>query len=616
MAQEASRLGVKASLSARARLLAQSRAYPFLIAAAAMLLALPSLRNGLIMDDYYHRAVLDPQSPYRELLGPPAAMFRFFHGTPERTQKLVDLGVFPWWTDLYIKAEFLQAIPTLTHRLDYLLWPNSPALMHAQSVLWLGMLVATVAVVYRRLLGATAVAAVAALLYAVDDARGATVGFIANRNVLIAASFGFWAFYYHDRWRREGERPAAILSWILAALALVSKEEGIGIYAYLGAYALFLEPRGPLRGLVSLAPAAAVLVAWRMARSALGYGVWNMGLYIDPLTNPGPFLAALPERAIVLLFGQWGPAPAELQSVLDRPLAIVFAGVALAYLGLLVLVFAPLVKRDRQARFWLAGMVLAVVPSCATLPMDRLTTFVAFGAFGLLARFCAFVFDARQSSGLGADWRIPALVTASLLILMHAIAAPALFPLRAAWPLAPSWTERRLYGPDELPRDIARQTLVIVNAPSPCHVGYLPFKQMTTGGPVPRRVRVLAPATSGVLIRRVDNRTLEIACGKGYLKLPLDRVFRSERRPLAAGEEIALVGMTARVLELTGDNRPAIVRFRFDRPLESPDFAWYCFKENRFEPFLLPAVGREVAIDFDFHAFLSPPFPAEQPARH
>src|SRR5258707_5125 len=79
---------------------------------------------------------------------------------------------------------------------------------------------------YRRMLGATWVAGVAALVYAVDDARGATVGFIANRNVLVAAAFGVPALIAHDRARRDGSRPAAWLAPLLLAGALFSKEEG------------------------------------------------------------------------------------------------------------------------------------------------------------------------------------------------------------------------------------------------------------------------------------------------------------------------------------------------------------------------------------------------------
>jgi len=70
------------------------------VAALAVLLALPALAAGWILDDYYHRAVMLRDSPFRDLLGPPAEMFRFFRGDPVRTGRIVDMGAFPWWTDL------------------------------------------------------------------------------------------------------------------------------------------------------------------------------------------------------------------------------------------------------------------------------------------------------------------------------------------------------------------------------------------------------------------------------------------------------------------------------------------------------------------------------------
>ena len=218
-----------------------SRYLPVVAGILAIVLALPALSVGWLLDDYYHRAVLLEIPRFRELLGTPAEMFRFFRGDPTRMSRLMDLGLFPWWTDPYIKAEFLQALTVLTHRLDYIFWPDSPVLMHAQSLFWLGAAVAAAAAFYQRIMGPTRVAAVAALLFAVDDARGATAGFLANRNVLIAATFGFSALIFHDRFRKDRSRPAAFLAPLLLLAALFTKEEGIGTCAYLAAYALFVD---------------------------------------------------------------------------------------------------------------------------------------------------------------------------------------------------------------------------------------------------------------------------------------------------------------------------------------------------------------------------------------
>jgi hypothetical protein len=584
----------------------KTRYLPVAAAVLSVLLALPSLGAGWILDDYYHRTVLLGTSRFRDLVGPPSEMFRFFRGDPARTGQVVDIGLIPWWTDVGLKAEFLQALTVPTHRLDYRLWPDSPALMHAQSLLWLGAAVAAAAVVYRRMLGASWVAGVAALLFAVDDARGATVGFIANRNALIAATFGFSALVFHDRWRRGGSRPSAALALVLLAAALFSKEEGIGTCAYLAAYALCMDPAGKWRGCLALAPSVAVVGVWRAFRDSWGYGVRDLGLYIDPITDPGPFAAALAERIPLLLLGQWSPIPAETAVVLGPSGVAALLGVAVAFLGLLLFAMAPLLRRDRVARFWALGMVFATVPVAATLPGDRLLAFAGLGAAGLLAKFWAFVFGDRANAPSRPSWRVPATLLAWFFIAVHAVLAPISLPFRAANPLGPSWLEHRFYVDPSLLTAAGDRTVVVVNAPSAAHASYLLLLQEQNGRPVPRHVRVLAPAFPAVTVRRLDERSLAIRPKRGYLRWALDRVFRSDRRPLATGEQVRLSGMTVTIDSLTADGRPDEATFRFDVPLESPDLLWLCFRGDGFEPFIPPAVGQEVEIRIDWKALLSP----------
>jgi hypothetical protein len=589
------------------------RHLPAAAAVLSVLLALPASGAGWILDDYYHRAVLLERSRLRELIGPPSEMFRFFRGDPERTGRLMDVGLFPWWTYPPLKAEFLQALTVLTHRLDYALWPDSPMLMHAHSLLWLGAAVAATAILYRRMFGATWVAGVAALLFAADDARGATVGFLANRNVLVAATFCVSALIAHDRARRDGSRVASLLAPLLLLAALFSKEEGIGTCAYLAAYALFVDPRGRGRGCLALWPYAAAVVAWATLRASWGYGVRDAGLYIEPLTDPGRFLAAASGRLPVLLLGQWSPIPADLATLLRPPLSAALSVFAAAFLGLLLLAMAPLLRRDPLAHFWASGMVLAAIPVSATIPMDRLLTFVGISASGLLARFLGSVF-AAEGAPTGLRWRAPAKGLAWSLVAVHAVLAPLALLLRAANPLGPAWVERRLYVRLTPGTDLEGRTVVIVNAPSPVHAGQLILRRELDGLSMPRHVRVLAPAIPSVSVRRLDERTLSIRPRGGDLRWVLDRVFRSERRPFAPGEQVRLTGMTVTITSLTVDGRPAEATFRFDVPLESPSLLWLCFRGGRFEPFRPPAVGQSVEIPFDWRSLLSDARPSTVPA--
>ena len=54
-------------------------------------------------------------------------------------------------------------------------------------------MVGALAALYRRLMGATAAAGLAALFYAIDDAHGPPVAFLANRNAMMATLFGVLA---------------------------------------------------------------------------------------------------------------------------------------------------------------------------------------------------------------------------------------------------------------------------------------------------------------------------------------------------------------------------------------------------------------------------------------
>ncbi|MDR3637029.1 MAG: hypothetical protein P4L84_24710 [Isosphaeraceae bacterium] len=576
----------------------------YLPAAAAVLtvvLALPALGNGWMLDDYFHRTILLERSQFRDLLGRPSEMFRFFRGDPDRARQLMDIGLYPWWTYPSLKGEFLQALTVLTHRLDYALWPDSSVLMHAHSLFWLAATVAATACFYRRMLGATWVAGVAALVFAVDDARGATVGFIANRNVLVAATFGVASLIAHDRARRDGSRLAGWLAPLLLAGALFSKEEGIGTCAYLAAYALCMDRGGRWRSGLALWPYAVVVVAWASLRAHWGYGVRDMGLYIDPLTDTVRFLAAAASRLPILLLGQWSPMPADLGVVLRPTLLWGIAGVLL---GAVLCAMTPLLRRDRLARFWAVGMVLALIPVSATLPGDRLLTFAGIGAAGLLAQFWAFVFTAEDAP-TNPFWRVPAKAVAWFLVAVHAVIAPIALPLRAGNPLGPWWVEKRLYIRTDLEPSLEERTVAVVNAPSPMHANYLILRRELEGQSIPRHVRVLAPAMPAVTIRRLDEQTLAIRPQGGYLRWVLDRVFRSERRGFAVGEQVKLTGMTVTITSLTADGRPAEATFRFDVPLESPSLVWLCFRGNGFEAFTPPAVGKEVEIRCDMKALFA-----------
>ena len=373
--------------------------FPFHAALLAVLLASPSLQVGWIADDFSHQlAIKGGRGPLMSLPVNSWNPFKFWDGDPLHNHAIKDLGIAPWWTHPNIKAVFHRPLTVVFHRLDYALWPNSPILMHLQSLLWFGAVIAAVAYLYRRVGGATWSAGLAALLYALDDAHAMPAAWIANRSTLLATLFGVLALLAHHQWRAEHSRRSAILAPIWLTISLLSKEEGLGATAYLFAYALFLDHAPWQRRWLSLAPYAVVVLVWRIGWSLAGGGVENAGLYVDPLHDPTGFLHSIVKWAPLTLLGQWAFPPPDIALMLEVHGVHPYIWYpALAFILLAAIVMVPVLRRDRLSGFYALGMLLSLLPISASLPGDRLLYFTGIGAMGLLARFLETLTNRRKA---------------------------------------------------------------------------------------------------------------------------------------------------------------------------------------------------------------------------
>ena len=106
---------------------------------------------------------------------------------------------------------------------------------------------------------------------------------------------------------------------------------------------------------------------------------------------------------------------------------------------------------------------------------------------------------------------------------------------------------------------------------------------------------VLAQFPRRYLVRRTDVHTLELECARGMLRYPFE-AFLFDGRAIPAGWTRALPDYDVEVAAVDGAGHPLRMRFRFREPLESPRYLWFCLKEDRVEPFALPAVGQVVAV--------------------
>ena len=362
------------------------------------------------------------------------------------------------------------------------------------------------------------------------------VAFLANRNALVATSFGVLSLWCHDRNRRDGWTLGAVLSPLAFLAALLGGESGIGAAAYLLGYALFLERKSGFARFASIAPHALVGIVgivWLAVYKISGYGTSGSGFYLDPVAEPAAWFAQFLIRAPLLLLGQWFLPPSSFAFAWNEAQTLSVAIFAVAFLGVLFLFLRPLLREDATARFFAFGMLVSVVPITAGFPHDRLLFFVGVGAMGLLAMLLARLLDRSLSPFLGR-------VFAWVLIVVHVVLAPALQLLMNASIAA----QEPLYAdaPRSLPSDsrLESQRLLIVNHPLSFYGQYSLVVPRFDGRAAPASMLMLAPGDSSLVVERPSKDTLLIEAESGWMGTPFDILYRARTRSFPPDYRVTL----------------------------------------------------------------------------
>jgi hypothetical protein len=562
----------------------------------ALLLVSPGLGGGPLADDYMLLARVDPRLHVPGFPYAPLDLFTFVSGDPSQRAVLLEKGVFGWWMAPDFRMSFWRPLSSLTHVLDHLLWPQSWVLAHVHSMLWFAALLAVLAVLYRRF-HAPWVAHLALVLYAVDDARGWVLGWVANRNALVAATFAFAALVLHDRARRDGWRTGKWLAPALFAAALLGGEAALAVTGYLFAHALFIDS-GPLsRRLGRLWPYAALAVAFLVAYKAMGFGASGGGMYLNPMDEPTPYLRALGERLPILLAAQIGLSLSDIWSALPPVARLSAYALAVAALVAFAALLAPLLRRRPACRFWALGAVLSLPPLCATIPMDRLLVFAGVGAMAAIALVFAEWLEGGAFALFPRARRAAVTIAVSLLAVLHLVLAPLLLPVRALSVDLLARIGARLEASIPTDQTVRGKTLVILSS-SVELTAFPPWMQRQVRGvPLPRSMRVLASCFADLRVSRLDATTLRVRPEKGFLDNEFLRMVRGLSRPFRAGDEVVLSDLRVRVREVTVDGRPAEADFTFAVPLEDPSLLWTRVQAGgALSPWSPPSVGESLLL--------------------
>jgi len=600
------------------------RYLPAVLAIGAILVMLPALKTGLVLDDLPQRAVElrpDQLPPRMHETGNPADSGSFstvlfdlfgFDRNPQSMALMKNYGTLPWWTPDGLRCSLCRPVAALTHWLDYRLFPDTPWLMHAENIAWFAAVVFLITMVYRKLMGTGWAAGLAALLFLLDANTYFPVAFVANRGFFLALFFGLLCLYEHHQWRSTKSRSGLVLSMLFLALSLFAEESGASTFAFILAYALVLEPGSFRNRALTLLPSVLIIIAWRIIYTSLGYGLLHVGVYIDPAHEPLRFVRDLIPRDMVLLGSQLTGVPAEIFYAVKPsllPAVVVLYGV---FTVAALVVFIPWVRRDKTAAFWFAVMILAAIPEAVLVPLSKNFGFVAVGAYGLIASFvaCVFTRPIRLPEWLG--YRILAWIACVLLILVHGPGAVAKrVAVVKAGSLIFAWASRT---PPDWP-NVEKENVIVVNAVCPLESAYVPSYIAYHHQSLPRTLRVLVPGCTGFEVQRSDTKTLVIQSqGPNIFSCddvgPMHIVYAVSAFTLVGtepkykkGDCYNLGGLTVEVLETDASDLPSRVAFRFDTSLDSPEFRWLWFdwRTSSTKPFRVPAIGQSVTLAGPHH---------------
>jgi hypothetical protein len=480
--------------------------------------------------------------------------------------------------------------------------------MHAHNIAWFTTIVFLATVMYRKIIGPTWVAGLAALMFVLDSNTYLPVMFVANRGFIIALCFGLLCFYAYHKWRTENSTPAALMSVLFLALSLLSNEAGVSTFAFILAYALVLDNASWPKRFLSLLPAILTVVIWRIVYHSLGYGVFGFGEgYLDPGHEPLKFLVHLPVYMIAIIAGQLSSLPPDRMMGFNNHWLMNIFLFYVVFTAAAILLLIPAVWKNRLVRFWFAVMIFAAIPVVAA-PMSKNFGFVAIGAYGLIVVFAASIFGKQSGLPGFSLYKYPARILCIMLLIAH-------IPLAALSRYATPKFAPVILGILANPNGLSKIPLsddsrvVIVNAPLQFSVCVMPFNAAYYGRAVPQSIHTLAFAYTVLEIKRIDDKTLVITSKETNIFTSAqsnvihfsnfcalaDRLFLSSRM-FEKNRRFVLEGMTVEILELDDHHLPRKLAFTFDVPLEDNAFCWLQFnwKTFSYEPFNLPEPGEIV----------------------
>lgn len=554
---------------------------PVWILIIATLFSVPSLFCGFMNDDFLHNLIITHRSPVPKVDDVSIyGQFSFVSGSQERINKIIDVGAFPWWTDTSVKIAFFRPLAEITHGLDYTLWPTSPLMMHIHNVLWYLVFLFFAHRCFKQLFdNAVVTASLALFLYALDGSNGITVGWIANRCAILATGAALASFWYYMRWQ-SGQSPFWIAP-VLFLIALLCAEYAISLMAFLVSYAIFIDKHNLRERIISLLPFVLVLSAWAIFYRQEGFGTFDSGLYLDPVRQSSEYLTALPDRLIVFIQAQLDAVP-----LVGQPHTVESSRIQFGFILLVFILFLPTLKRSANARFFLTGAILSLLPVAAAYPEDRVLLFSGFGFMGALAELFMSWFDKSLRPNYPKFIAFFVGLFTWFLLIIHAIISPLTFIPTYQLPFisAQKLVEQPALA---LPFDeyISNKTAIFINPPLAMLGSYFSAVRMVNHLQIPENSYFLAPNQHDIRIERISLNSLRITPEGGFMQIDFDFYTRSTHKLFKVGDKLHLTAMDVEITRIGPNGEPLQAIFSFKVPLEDPSLVWIAWTPTGINKF-------------------------------
>ncbi len=608
-----------------------------LVAVAAMATRWGSVEIGPMSDDFMQHGMIAGLFPGRGYA--PFDLYAFLR-RGDLLVEHIEKGTAPWWSEPTLHGTVFRPLASVLLWLDHLLFPNQPRAWHIHSQLWFGAMIVSFGLCARRLLPRS-VAILAVLLFACEAAFVSPLGWLANRCVLICATFGFAAIRVHLSWRAPDpstpqwvKERGPMLEAGLIALCMCAGEYGLAIVAYVVAWEWLVG--GPAKTSAdsparssrtrarALLPALVPMFLYLAVHKLLGYGTFGADVYADPVHSPLGWLRWATTRMPKLITGAFWSLPAATIHVFRHPAATwwhdltvplnpgpmdyhrihAWFGVAGTGLAALVLALARggLHEQERRTlRALLVGGLVGLLPVTVAPAHSRLLVLVQLAACPLVAWIIIACARSLWARGLEARQN-PRWARLRGLALLPAAAA--LLTLHVGYDLR--WGSRYIMHLDAMQAsniaaftrgNLLEQELegrdVIMLAGTSQSVGlYGEYVLHANGQAVPRSWRALALTGDFAMFAfRPSADTLELSAINGAWMLTAGELFfRRDSERLHAGDVLEYPTLTVTILS-DDDGHPTRVRFRFAEDLDDPRYLFVISTSEGIQTWPVPAVG-------------------------